>query len=320
MAVLLGFHFADRVYQSDPLQLPVPLDKQPLPTALHGVATAIDQQLITQQADTGSGQGARLGLATAQMQALLAGQPKAQTTGLGPWAVRVIGARSTGCRQQPGARGQRPEGVGQRGGRGQQGGGMARDKTSIQLGGGKGRMRQHPAQEGEVAVYPTQLLLGQHRQQTAAGGFPVFTPGNQLAQHRVVERRDAVALDHPAVDPPPNARRWFAVQRQLAAGGQKVLLRVFGIQPHFDGVAAQHDLLLAERQRLPLSHTQLPGDQILPGDQLGHRVLDLQTGIHLHEEELATGVEQKLHGSGAYVANGAHGGDRRLAHGPAQFG
>ncbi len=49
-------------------------------------------------------------------------------------------------------------------------------------------------------------------------------------------------------------------------------------------------------------------------------MLDLQAGVHLHKEEIAAGVEQKLHSPGANIADGACGGYRRLAHRPTQFG
>ena len=41
--------------------------------------------------------------------------------------------------------------------------------------------------------------------------------------------------------------------------------------------------------------------QINAGDLFGYRVLNLQTGVHLHEEELAVLV-QELHRSGAAIA------------------
>ena len=45
------------------------------------------------------------------------------------------------------------------------------------------------------------------------------------------------------------------------------------------------DLLLAQRQRLAGGDAQLPLDQIEAGDHLGHRMLDLEPGIHLDEVE-----------------------------------
>ena len=37
---------------------------------------------------------------------------------------------------------------------------------------------------------------------------------------------------------------------------------------------------------VPGGDAQLLGDQVEPGHQLGHRVLDLQAGVHLQEHEL----------------------------------
>ena len=41
------------------------------------------------------------------------------------------------------------------------------------------------------------------------------------------------------------------------------------------------DVGLAERQRLAGRHAQLQLDEVEPRDRLGHRVLDLQTDVHL---------------------------------------
>ena len=47
------------------------------------------------------------------------------------------------------------------------------------------------------------------------------------------------------------------------------------------------DVRLRQRQRLAGRDAQLPFDQVEPGDHLGHRMLDLQPRVHLHEVELA---------------------------------
>ena len=49
---------------------------------------------------------------------------------------------------------------------------------------------------------------------------------------------------------------------------------------------AQDDVVLRQRQRLPRRHPQLQLHEVEPGDLLGDRVLDLQPGVHLHEEPL----------------------------------
>ncbi len=85
-------------------------------------------------------------------------------------------------------------------------------------------------------------------------------------------------------------------------------------------MADQRHLFLTNRKRLAAGDANLPGNQIESGDGLGDRVLDLQAGIHFHEEEFATGVEQKLHRASTNVADGLRGLHRRFTHGAAQLG
>ena len=73
------------------------------------------------------------------------------------------------------------------------------------------------------------------------------------------------------------------------------------------------DLLLGEREGLAGRHPQLQSDQVHPDDQLGDRVLDLEPGVHLEEEELAVLVEE-LDGAGVDVAARLGHLDRRFAH------
>jgi len=42
---------------------------------------------------------------------------------------------------------------------------------------------------------------------------------------------------------------------------------------------------LVEGERLPGRDFELPGDEIFTGDFFGYGVLDLEAGVHLHEEE-----------------------------------
>ena len=75
--------------------------------------------------------------------------------------------------------------------------------------------------------------------------------------------------------------------RKRAGGRQEAALRILGVQPRLDGVAGQRDLLLGERQRFTRRDSDLPLDQIEPGDHFGDRMLHLQAGVHLHEIESA---------------------------------
>jgi hypothetical protein len=46
------------------------------------------------------------------------------------------------------------------------------------------------------------------------------------------------------------------------------------------------------RQRLAAGDPHLPVDQVEPGHQLGHRVLDLEAGVHLEEVEAAVAASR----------------------------
>ena len=49
-------------------------------------------------------------------------------------------------------------------------------------------------------------------------------------------------------------------------------------------------------------------------------MFDLQASVHFQEIEAATAVEQKFHGAGADIVDGAPGLERGFAHGLAQLG
>ena len=88
--------------------------------------------------------------------------------------------------------------------------------------------------------------------------------------------------------------------------------RVLGVDAALDGVALEHDLVLGEAERRAGGDADLLAHQVDAGDRLGDRMLDLQAGVHLDEEELAVLV-QELDGADAEVAELAHGVDHDLA-------
>ena len=105
---------------------------------------------------------------------------------------------------------------------------------------------------------------------------------------------------------------------------QEAVPGIFGAQPHLDRMAAgfeaaQDFVLRAFGQHLSLRDAQLPFDQVVPGECLGHRVLDLQARVHLHEVVLTAGVEQAFDGAGAAVGDRTRGRHRHRAHAPAQL-
>ena len=99
-----------------------------------------------------------------------------------------------------------------------------------------------------------------------------------------------------------------------APGGRQEAVRgVLGVNARFQRMAANADVLLRQRQRFARGDAQLPLDQIEAGDHLGHRVLDLQAGVHFHEIKSigrratvcdAKARHDELHGASADVADG----------------
>jgi hypothetical protein len=100
-----------------------------------------------------------------------------------------------------------------------------------------------------------------------------------------------------------------------ADGRQESLLRFFGIDAHFDGVSVERHFVLRQRQIFASGDTQLPLHEVKPSDHLGDRMLHLQARVHLHEVEVALGVGDELHSSGAHIADGPCGITSRAAHG-----
>ena len=68
---------------------------------------------------------------------------------------------------------------------------------------------------------------------------------------------------------------------------QKTCMRVFGIEPCFDGVTVEGHPVLPQRQSPASRHIELPGDKIKIRDRLRHRMLDLDARVHLEEIEIA---------------------------------
>ena len=69
-----------------------------------------------------------------------------------------------------------------------------------------------------------------------------------------------------------------------------------------------------KRERLPGRHAQLLQHQVGAGHHLGHRVLDLNAGVHLDEvTAFAGGVVDELDGARVLVGDAAREADRSLA-------
>ena len=81
---------------------------------------------------------------------------------------------------------------------------------------------------------------------------------------------------------------------------------VFGVDAAFDGSAFKNDVALLEAQTFACGDADLFGDDVNARHPFGHGVLNLDTGVHFDEIELAVFV-QKFERTGAAIADAATG-------------
>ena len=79
------------------------------------------------------------------------------------------------------------------------------------------------------------------------------------------------------------------------------------------------DFVLLQRQWFARRDPELPCDEVKSGDRLRHGMLDLQTGVHLHEIEsvgskAARGIDDEFDRAGPDITDRLAGGDSRLRH------
>src|SRR5450631_2473452 len=142
--------------------------------------------------------------------------------------------------------------------------------------------------------------------------------GDQLGDHRVVVDRNLAALVDAGVvtqrDAVGDALLRRAVAREAASGGQEFAVWVLGIDSGLNRPAVELHVALLERQFFAGRAADHLLDQIDAGDELGHRMLDLQSRVHLEEIEALVLTGDKFDGTGAVVADGLGERDRLLAH------
>ena len=95
--------------------------------------------------------------------------------------------------------------------------------------------------------------------------------------------------------------------------GRKPFSGVLRVQPDLDGVAGRPDGSGVEPQPLAGRDPELVGDQVAPGHELGHRMLDLEPRVHLEEGRDAAVVDEELAGARVHVADRAREGQRGVS-------
>ena len=96
----------------------------------------------------------------------------------------------------------------------------------------------------------------------------------------------------PASTRRPGPRRWLEA-RDAPRGWQITVLRIFGIDAHFDRPAARADVFLPQRQCGAGREGELPAHEIDAVNEFGNGMLDLQARVHFEKVERIIGREQK---------------------------
>ena len=118
-------------------------------------------------------------------------------------------------------------------------------------------------------------------------GFAVYA---DFADQAVVVRRNAVALINVAVHAYAKAAGQVAAFNQAGAGDEVV--RVFGVDAAFEGMAFQNNVFLLVLQFLACRHAQLFLNDVHAGNQFGNGVLDLYAGVHFDKEKFAVFIQE----------------------------
>ena len=99
-------------------------------------------------------------------------------------------------------------------------------------------LREHRLVDGDVGRQALDDELVEGDAAAGDGGRPVRAPHDELAEERVVERRDLVAAVQVRVHPDARAAGGV-VALDEAGAGPEVVGRVLGVDPELDGVAAE---------------------------------------------------------------------------------
>ena len=98
---------------------------------------------------------------------------------------------------------------------------------------------------------------------------------------------------------------------------------ILGIDPAFNGMAALRERVLRPWQAPAVGDDELRAHEIDSRHGFGHRVLDLEPGVHLEKVELsvlALALDEELNRAGVAISSGTRRGDRRVSHAPANVG
>jgi hypothetical protein len=129
---------------------------------------------------------------------------------------------------------------------------------------------------------------------------PAVTVGDDFRDHGVKFRRDGIAFRHAGV----NAYAWSRQNPETfngTRGRSEAIVRIFRVQPHLNGMTVRRRWL--SFQSTAARNMNLKLDQVKPGRAFRHRVLHLQSCVHLHERKgLSFRLVEKFDGASVVIS------------------
>ena len=154
--------------------------------------------------------------------------------------------------------------------------------------------------EVEIGLDASDDILVEGPVQSCDGHGPVLAVDDELGYEAVIVRRHHRSGEEGGIHPDTGSAGGMVFAHP--PGRRHEGRRVLRIDPAFDGMAVEAHRRLRDGQRRPGRNAQLLPDQVDPGDLLGHRVFDLEAGVHLDEMEAAA-VEEEFEGAHAAVTD-----------------
>ena len=178
-------------------------------------------------------------------------------------------------------------------------------------------------QKRNVRLHPANAEFAQRAEHALESHRECLPGGRDFCEKRVVEGcDDATRRAHAGVEANSESGR-AAVGDDFAVIRREFIRRILGGHAALDGIAVtgnvrlQRQCQLGAVQRGSGRDEDLRAHEIDAGDLLGHRVLDLDAGVHLNEEPLFfIYIVEKLDRAGIVVANAlsqAHSGIAEVA-------
>ena len=114
---------------------------------------------------------------------------------------------------------------------------MAGNETGVDVARNECRMSRHTLQKLDVIGETDDRIFVERQCQPLQRLLATLTMHNELGNHRVIVRRDGVALAHTGVDAHIGIERRRSQQIDHAQRRQKLIARIFGVHPRLKGMA-----------------------------------------------------------------------------------